>query len=414
MVIKKPGRTYYKKPVFPDFPKSEWESRIDKAQEIMSDSDIDCLLVWQRENVRYFYGFQTIHWYLKSLQPGVGIIPAEGEPTLVVPELFQGNVEGLCWLDDIRVQEDPHQPKVQRELPKEIAEIVKEKGYGDGNIALEKGPLGCTWIPRPLNDIETLKNSLPDANFVDGDKVIWGCRMIKSPLELERIRKSINGIKKVQAAIVEQYRPGMMEEDIQKIIDRTRAELEGNSLGHDGVSWEHFIAGTKKQSFADIKALEGATIGKNDPIQYDGAFYYKGYCPDSARVWQVGPVTEQIEEYYSIIFEGEDNVEEMLRPGVKANEVYEAMYKPIKDRNLKGLDMGGHGTGMDTHEPPSIDEWNEQKIEEGMVLSIEPWLVSDEGVLFGIQDTFVVTRNGCEKIEALNRDIKQVYHPYTY
>ena len=96
--------------------------------------------------------------------------------------------------------------------------------------------------------------------------------------------------------------------------------------------------------------------------------------------------------------------------------LWHAMYEPIRAEGLPVLDMGGHGTGMDTHEPPSIDAWNEMTIEEGMVLSIEPWLLEyyrmkgGEGK-FGIQDQFVVTRNGCEKIAGLRRDIIQVSHP---
>ena len=73
------------------------------------------------------------------------------------------------------------------------------------------GPLGCTWIPRPLNDIEAFKAALPDAKFVDGDKIIWGCRMIKSALEIDRIGKSINAIAAVEAAIAEGYREAMTQ-----------------------------------------------------------------------------------------------------------------------------------------------------------------------------------------------------------
>ena len=90
-------------------------------------------------------------------------------------------------MNDLRIQLNPHQPKSQRELPIEIAEVIKEIGCGSKRIALEMGPLGCTWIPRPLNDIEAFKAALPDAKFVDGDKIIWGCRMIKSALEIDRI-----------------------------------------------------------------------------------------------------------------------------------------------------------------------------------------------------------------------------------
>jgi len=46
-------------------------------------------------------------------------------------------------------------------LPGAVADIIKEIDCGNKNIALEMGTLGCMWIPRPLNDIETFKKALP-------------------------------------------------------------------------------------------------------------------------------------------------------------------------------------------------------------------------------------------------------------
>ena len=96
VILRKATRRYYASPRFPDFPYSEWKARIARAQELMSENGVDCLVLWQKEDLRYFFGFMTIHWYLKSLQPAVGIIPAKGEPVIVVPKLFQGNAKRLC------------------------------------------------------------------------------------------------------------------------------------------------------------------------------------------------------------------------------------------------------------------------------------------------------------------------------
>ena len=229
-------------PRYPDFPYLEWKRRIDRAQELMKENDVDLLLVFKRENVRYFFGFQTTHWDFPSIQPAVGLIPVEGEPGLVVSSLVLINAQAYCWTRNIWSQGESHDVVSQRALPAEIANDVKQLGYGRKNIALEMGYLGHIWIPRPLNDIESLKEALPGARYVDGDKVIWGCRMIKSPLEIDRIRKSIDAVAAVQAAIAEGYRPGMSEVDLMRVINRARAEQDGMGLGDDAVSLAHFTA----------------------------------------------------------------------------------------------------------------------------------------------------------------------------
>lgn len=415
-MIQKVGRTVYEHPRFPDYPYDEWRARIKKARDSMDKHGADCLVVWERENNRYFFGFQSIHWYVKSIQCAVGIIPLEGDPILIVPYLFLPTTEGITWVNDIRGVPEAHQPNVQRGLPGDVADVIKEIGYGNKRIALETGPLGGMYIPRPVTDIDAFRAALPDAKFVNGDRIIWDCRMIKSPLEVDRIRKSVAATAAIQAAIVEGYRPGMTEVDVIKILYRAAAEQDGVGLGDDGFAYGHFVASAQKRGFADIMASEGAPITREHAIEYDCTFLYKGYSPDIARVWQVGPITDELRRIYATVFAAEDAAGDMLKPGVKANEVYEAMYKVVREAGYSPIDMGGHGTGLDLHEPPSIDALNEQVIEDGMTLSIEPWfLVGGEaygqGELYGIQDTFVITDTGCYKIEGLDRNIIQVYHP---
>ena len=411
------GFTFYEKPNYPDVPLEEYQSRIKKAQKLMRANNIDCLVLWSKKNIRYFFGFQNTHWLMQSIQPAVGIIPVDQDPVIVVPKFFIGTTECQCWIRNIWAQDDPHQPKSERELPVEIANLIKELGYGNGAIAQECGPLGCMSIPRPINDIRVFEATLPDAHFVDGDKVIWGCRMFKSELEVSRIKTSIAAIGKIEEALVGEFRPGMTETDLSIIVQRRAAELGtgfiGDSMGLTGL----IHAAADKEPMADIGIHEQAKIMRDDTIIFDMSFDYKGYNPDVARIYHVGPVTDDMRKYHKLVWDGVDNVKKILKPGVPANELWHAMYDPIQSAGLPALDMGGHGTGLDVHEPPSIDAWNETPIEEGMVLSIEPWLHGSykfQGGVgkFATQDQFLVTKDGSEFLEAMSREIIQVAHPF--
>lgn len=410
------GYKFYKSPKFPDVPYSEYSARISKVQRLMGENDVDCLVLWNQKNIRYFFGFQSTHWLIPSIQCAVGIIPVKGDPVLIVPDFFTGTAENLCWVRNIRGLINPHQPKSQRELTDDVANVVKELGYGEGNIGVEKGSLGCMYIPRPLNDIQNFLQALPKGSFVDGDKVIWGCRMIKSALEVDRISKSVEAIAAIQSALVEEFRPGMTETDLSIIVQRRAAEFGtshiGDSIGLQG----SFRASADTEIMADMGVHEGAALGEGDYIFFDMFYDYKGYASDNARMFQISKVTSEMMKMYELIFECEDIVERNLKPGIKANELYSLMYEPISKTGLPVFDMGGHGNGLDVHEPPSIDAWNEMEIKEGMVLSIEPWVYESlkmEGGIgkYGIQDQFEVTKDGCRKMSGLKREIIQVSHP---
>jgi len=410
------GYKFIKAPTYPDVPYEEYVARYTKAQKLMEEKGVDCLVLWNRQNIRYYYGFQTTHFVIPSIQCAVGIIPHKGEPILIVPDFFTGTAETLCWNRNMYWYLNPHQPKVQRELPGYIADLIKELGYGSKNVAMEKGPLGCMSIPRPLNDIEAFIAALPDAKIVDGDGVIWGCRMIKSPLEVDRITISAGYTAAIASALVEGYRPGMTETDISAIIQSKAASFGTSHLGDSIGLQGSFRAALNKEICADLGVSEGAPIVKGDYIFFDVYYDYKGYAPDTARMFQISEVTDEIKRMYDLVYHCEDIVEAALKPGIKTNEIWNIMYEPIRKAKLPVLDMGGHGTGLDTHEPPSIDAWNDMVIEEGMVLSIEPWvyehLKMNGGTgKFGVQDQFVITKNGCKKLPGFNREIVRVSHP---
>lgn len=404
------------KPRFPDFPFAEWERRIKRAKELMSESGVDVLVLWKRENIRYFFGFQTTHWEMASIQPAVGIITLDKEPCLIVPDMLSGNAQIFGWCREIWYQPDAHHVTKERELPKDVALLLKEMGYGNKRIALEMGPLGVMYIPRPLNDIEVFKSELSSAKFVNGDKVIWGCRMIKSPFEIERIRQASTVITRCHSEIVEKFRPGMSEMDIGKIIYHAQVESNGFQGGDTSVV-HHICCNIEKEGAADILAIEGAPIDKAYGLSVDLQHKYKGYWADIARLYQVGEITDRIKRNYALCAEGLENAAAIVRPGVRASELYNAALKPVMDAGLPiHIRMAGHGIGLDVHEPPSIDPTNDMLIEEGMVFSLEVWLTDGlkrhggEGT-FGLEDQYVCTSKGYEKIEGLRKDIIKVTHP---
>jgi Xaa-Pro aminopeptidase len=419
MALVKLERTDYvtETPRYPDYPYAEWERRINRAKELMHENEVDAIVVWKRENVRYFFGFQTTQWEFPSLQPGVGIIPTEGEPTLIVPSLLLISAQAYCWTRNIWFQFQEYDTDHQRELPSQIANIIDQMGYGKKNIALEMGYLGHMWIPRPLNDIEAFKNALPHAKFVDGDRVIWGCRMIKSPLEIERIRQAVRVTAQCHAAIVEQFRPGMSEMDIGKIIHQVEVE-SGDFRGGDTSTAASFACNLEKEGIAEILAEDDVPITKNDYIKVDLQHRHKGYWGDIARCFQVSPATGEAKNCYQLCEEGMRNGEALIRSGVPAKEVYKGAVKPIIDAGLQTLPGAGHGIGMDVHEPPMLTANNEMILQEGMVLALEVWVHGSlkrkggTGV-FAIEDQYVVKDKGYEKIPGFDTSIIQVAHPFS-
>jgi len=412
MALNKPepkGYTFFgPEPKFADVPYAEWKARMDRTKKLMRENNVDLLVIMKEENCRYFTGFTSIHFRPPSIQPLVALIPVDGNEILIVPDFFRGTAEGQCWIRDIRGQENPHQIKSEREHPREVAAVIREMGYGKANIALEKGWLGHMWIPRPLNDIQTLMSELPDANFVDGDKVIWGCRMIKSPLEIERMKYSLSVVREAHGVVVDEFVPGMTEREVGRIVMHVFVEKGDWSIGG------HIACGREKEGMIDTAHhFDGVTINTGDYLWLDLCVNCNGYWADNARIFQVGHVPDRVKKGYDVMYRAFDAAVEVMKPGVRCKDVWAALAKVEKDAGIEPFEMCGHGLGMDIHEPPSLGIWDETILEPGMTLNVEPAALGgfrrmggDGG--FHVEDLVVITETGCYVIYGFSRDIISV------
>ena len=400
-------------PTLPDTPYAEWRGRIERAQALMQERDIDLLMLWSRQNNRYFTGFTSIHWEIPSLQPVVTLIPAEGELVMITGQFFRWTVEAQCWIRDIRCQPDVHDNRQIRSLPREVAAVARELGCGKGSsVALEKGEIGYTWIPRPLNDIETLMNELPGVRFVDGDEVIWGCRGRKSPFEIDRLTTAVAMHRNALSAIVEGYRPGMTEQDVGKLF-----LLAAIEQGADWTLPGHISCTSEKEGMFDTGChWGGLSIRRDDVLSIDMHLRHKGYWADMGRFLHVAPIRDDYRKGLDVIHQAFDAGALAAKPGALACDVFNATNAVIKGGGLFPNEMYGHGLGLDIHEPPMLVASDETVLEAGMTLAFEP-----SGMLGGLrkaghpgmyqyENLLIITDSGCTPVYGLPRDLVEVAH----
>ena len=88
------------------FPVSEFEARVQAAQRMMRDAQLDALLYMTEREFTYFAGFQSNFWQSPT-RPWFLIIPADGKPIAVIPSIGE-NALKISWLDDVRIWASPN------------------------------------------------------------------------------------------------------------------------------------------------------------------------------------------------------------------------------------------------------------------------------------------------------------------
>ena len=396
----------YAKPPYSPFPRAEYEDRVRRLKEEMVKAELDAVVMWGENNIRYFTGFLTNHFPPVTVCPGVLIVAVNKEPLMIVPNFFQGVVEGFTFINDIRIQHDPHVTENLRGMPKEVANVIKEViGSGKARLGIEGGIKGGMTIPRPVNDIDAFRAALPDVEFVYAADQIWNVRMIKSLLEVEALSKACEAVVKSYHDLQANFEWGWTEKDVALFIRHKLLDYADECLPNMCMS-------SRREIFmADIPAWdEGIPLMPGDRVIVEPLPQVKGYWGSSGRTFHMGPAPDEEIHKIQVLDRGRQVAAEMTKPGVRTGDMMDAINESLQEGGLIcSLDQGGHGVGIDGQEPPAIALGETFEVQEDMVLAVECWFFeTDENGhhrVYGGEDYVHVTSDGSDPLPTFPTDI---------
>jgi Xaa-Pro aminopeptidase len=260
------------------------------------------------------------------------------------------------------------------------------------------------------------------------DFLLMETRMVKTPYEINCIKKAGEILDRALKIALNQIKPGMKEIEASALIEK-----ELRILGHPGITrslygfeltYGHLISG--KESLIPIYAITGQggrgipgfqggasfkKIKNSDPILIDFSGYFEGYYIDQTRMASFKPL-KIAETFYKTSLKILNTLEKEIKPGIKCGEVYEKAQFIVKNEKLEEFFMAhggkvkfiGHGVGLQIDEVPVLALGQKTPLKENMVIALEPkFHVPNLGVI-GIEETFVVTKRGLKKLNYTLRD----------
>lgn len=392
-------------PIYADFPRSEYDNRISRIRHHMQEEKIDLLVIWDEKNARYFTGFHNNLYHAGSFQPAVILIPIDKEPVIIVPDFFCGVAEGYTYLNDIRLMVNPHVTANIRNTPVMVADTIKELGYGKGRIGLEAGSLGGMTIPRPLNDIDRFRSELEQATLVEAGDLIWKVRSNKSPAEVEALKQATRASIDTYIELVGHFHPSMTEKDVglfirNKLLEKIQ-DCEPPLVTASG----------RRIPMYDVPAWdEGIPLNPGDRLILEPLPAHKGYYGSCCRIFNIGPLKDETLRQAELVDRVQEQAIAAVKPSITTGELWSVMNDGFKEVGQEYLfDQGGHGVGLNIHEPPMIAKGEDLVVKEGMVMAIETWTIGassgrDMGEVFGIEDYVVVTKDGCDAFPGYPKD----------
>jgi Xaa-Pro dipeptidase len=355
----------------------DWEDRIDFARlrtqrvdavrEALRSSDIDALLLWKDENVRYLTSLraQLIAGKMTSLN-GV-LITKEAGPVLLCSggEIDKASM-GMSWLvaaHPIPIMEQPE--LVDGFVKATLAPLLDEFGVADGRLGVDQVNYSL---------VEAMARHVPDVQPTDGDVLMHQVRLIKSEDELAIVEEACAIGDSVTQRAIEATRSGRRENEVAGDAMQTLYYL-GGEMAHVITP---FVASGEHMS-PPHRICTDKIIRNGDLCFIDIGAMWNGYFADIGRTMTVGKPSTMQKRVYTAVYQGLMAGIDVMRPGHTNQDVADAIVADVTEHgfgdNLFSLFIG-HGIGMGANEPPYIGETMPGStvfdLKPGMVFAVEP------------------------------------------
>lgn len=256
---------------------------------------------------------------------------------------------------------------------------------------------------RMLYDMyQRVKDALPlGAALKPVGAVVEKLRMIKSPDEVQRIRRSVLTNSQAFDKAMSSIRPGVSESSIAGEL-----EYQMRRFGAEKAAFDTIVAFGERAALPHARPT-ARRLGNNELVLIDMGACQDGYMSDMTRVLCVGRPSSRLRKLYGAVANAQQAALDAVRPGVTAAYVDRQARKVLESDGLGKafVHSTGHGLGLEIHEPPRLGKRDKTRLEPGMVITIEPGAYIRGFGGIRIEDTVLVTQGGCEILTPTSKEL---------
>ena len=369
------------------------DAKLDRVRALMAERELDALVVRAPDNVLYLTNF----WGMKGYDACV--FPREGEPVLICLEASEEDADRMSWTKDVRLVQG-YAPDDPRPVPARTLEaaLAATKDYRNVGLELSMGTQATDrMVGEPTTFTKGWFDAWPDA--ADAMPVLNVARSIKTAQEIERIRLANEICAAAMEHVRGELRLGMSESEAAAI-------WQGFVHGH-GTGWEGKVdlafgfslvwAGEGIKTFT---ATSNLPVVEGEPVLFEIWVCADGYWADHTKLLCIGELRDDYLELEAGLTDVYKRAIAHCVPGASFAELDRLVREGIAGLGYAGQPTHPicHGVGARAHEPPYAHRAAGGEIAAGMVLAIEPGCYWPEGGGLRVEDNFLITDTGAEKL----------------
>ncbi|GAF22651.1 MULTISPECIES: M24 family metallopeptidase [Shouchella] len=348
---------------------------IQSLQKKLRDHDVDGFLIMSPINRRYVTGFTG----------------TAGAVLLTETD--------ARFITDFRYVEQAEEQVHGFQIVKQAGTLMNEIAVQSSSLGIKK--LGFEKTKLTYAEYEQLEQTLTGATLVAINQMVEPLRLIKTPEEIQTMKKAADIAEKAYAHIQTFIKPGIKEIDVSNEL-----EFFMRKQGAVSSSFDIIVASGVRSALPHGVASE-KTIESGELVTLDFGAYYEGYCSDITRTLAVGNISDELKTIYETVRVAQQLGIDGIKPGMTGKEADALTRDYIKEKGY-GDYFGhstGHGLGMEVHEAPGLSMASDVPLQPGMVVTVEPGIYIPGVGGTRIEDDILITETGNERLNYSSKEL---------
>lgn len=368
------------------FAMAEYERRLRELRERMTERRLEIALITDPENLAYLTGYQTTGYsYFQAL-----VVPLEAEPFMVTRLLEESNVHARTWVEKTRPYGDTG------DAIETLWQALREIGVEESVIGYERNSYFF-----PAYQQERMHASVRAKRFVDCFGIVEEGRIVKSPAEIDVMRKAARSMEAGMRAGITSVREGVSENEIAAEVLAAMMRAGG-----EYPAVVPYIASGPRCTIGHA-TWEGRVVEREETVFLEVGGCYRRYHTAMMRTVYVGEPSRILRDAEALVVEALASMCDQLRPGATAADVDRAAREVLSRHTGQGGLVTRSGYSIGIAFAPSWDEGymlslkpgDNTPLRENMTFHLIPWLMGLDGdKVMGISETVRVTPNGAERM----------------
>lgn len=248
-----------------------------------------------------------------------------------------------------------------------------------------------------------LQQAKPAAQISNIMGLIDEIKSRKTAEEINILQEAAQKTDQILKLALEHFKVGMTENDMVAEI-----EFQAKKLGAEQMSFGTSVLGKEKSALPHGKSSTDK-LHKGFML-IDFGIVYRGYTSDMTRTFHLGPWEEEALKIYETVLKAEKEAIRQAKLGMTFEELDGIARGIINEAGYGSyfIHRLGHGLGIDVHEYPSISKGNTDRLEEGMVFTIEPGIYLPNFGGVRIEDAVFMTKQGAQTLTHFPKESGEV------